>query len=792
MKENFSVEQNSNQLESTGVSLKRFFSHKLFYMASLFAALTTPAQSFAQTTQNNRNILQNDGDFKNLRGHFFHTIGRGEGLEENVKSILAPVAVGWGYESDAGQLEIDIPYEYGKDFKRVERTDEGKKRQSDLEDYLGKKLREQLASSFGFFRDGLLERSFRVAYPEESKNLDDISSFKIKRIKITGRASPEALVHGFGSVNPQSEETENKDLATHRAEDKVILEAFRALGVDIGAGVDISYNGIEEQFTNEDISELVNLVESLGLLDKSERTNESTVWDAIGIVCENYNKGKYENDVTKKSLLDRILGSKRGVKIEIVLDGDKSETRTIPLPIGILLLLKGLQMLVRRRRRSPLDEQIEKNSVLVKEQEAIVRKSQEMQGWGLGLQLSKDDRIFSPVFYDARHAFSGEKLNDRNFKREEKNSSGRQGLVRHLLEKEISERMNNIEAIGRGVDYESYVEKVKDKYVESIFKETVHTKIQETFNEIKIDAKKTYQNLTEKSFNSTDLCDVKNKLFVGFLSQKLASVTYSTFRDFVKNIPLDKRLKAKTQTTAMNALGRIMFDQSNIENCINTRISERTRAQQEAMSKYEDWNNLQPKNLEQSREKEIALKNIKIPQFTIADLKNELFEIIKVPFTNMVHYSLGANLEFVSKEKLNTLKQEMMTELLKMWDVHDRSFDEDPSSLAGRGYVVEEEGDKVAPSFKESVKSIGKDAKGKYKILNTAKASRHNRMHPAKDLSELSIHQDPYKKEWAEVMYDEIMFPAVKDSLNTEINLPYSAAMNLRSLAEEVRSSKMK
>lgn len=255
----------SGKLNERVKSLKGYLQGSLLTMAVL---ISTTEKGTTQSAPE----IQKDKELTGITdGYAYRTIGRGDNLKEHAISGLAPFALGFQIaEKISEDIEIDIPFTYAKQFKGTETTEEGAQRQKELQEYLGNKLREKLANSFGGVGyesvDKWLEKAFREAYPEESKELDNFSDIKIKKILIKGQASPEARIHGLGSIAPGHADQENKEVAMRRAKDKALIDALESLGVHMDKDAQVAYESEEVQFSDQDIKDLMGLGQELGML----------------------------------------------------------------------------------------------------------------------------------------------------------------------------------------------------------------------------------------------------------------------------------------------------------------------------------------------------------------------------------------------------------------------------------------------------------------------------------------------------------------------------------------------
>ncbi|MEK7600516.1 MAG: hypothetical protein AAB463_00965 [Patescibacteria group bacterium] len=265
-------------------------------------------------------------------GHlaFFYKDDKGE-TRFNPWSLIAPFQIEVSRDiKEEMERTAHLPYEYSRGFDTATSVDpEGQER---LVQYVDQEVEKQLADVlYGFARSKEV-----YGLHHEQPGLQDV---RITRIAVTGLASPEGPEHkGANTLEQEAIDQENIALGELRASHalEAMREGFARKGIsaDQLEAAAMQVQGEELQFSESEQAELAELAKDENGVDSLEK-----IFNLIR---------KYNNNepLEHKGRLDEILSSKRGVKITVSYEGDKSETLIIPVP-----LLLFIPLLLPRRRK---------------------------------------------------------------------------------------------------------------------------------------------------------------------------------------------------------------------------------------------------------------------------------------------------------------------------------------------------------------------------------------------------------------------------------------------------------
>lgn len=251
--------------------------------------------------------------------------------EFNWMSIIAPFDLTTStVENTQYTTTFTVPYEYARLFSEDPKAD--KEINSNdyqlLSNYVKTELQTELKNAFHGF--GFSENVYNENHPGE---LED-QSIKVEYMKVVGMTSPEGHVkNGKETIIPGNIDEDNIELGHTRAKaaERMTLDELKKLGVntdEVESFVRES-GSIENQCTEEEMNELAELAKNYNGVDDIER---------IFQLYQDYNQGKIK-DQNVVNELDRIIGSKRCVEIEIGLEGQRRIVVAIPIPLLLLLPL---------------------------------------------------------------------------------------------------------------------------------------------------------------------------------------------------------------------------------------------------------------------------------------------------------------------------------------------------------------------------------------------------------------------------------------------------------------------
>jgi hypothetical protein len=319
---------------------------------------------------------QREYAFPELRTTFFKEDASGN-PEFNFWSLIAALQAEIPYiDSESGEVNIKIPYEYARLFDRDPKSKEPV-HQEDHEK-LGKFIEEEFNRQFA-------EILYGYDWSKDVKNLkqpDIPTELKIEGIEITGTASPEGpRDKGPETIKPGSIDRENLELALKRGRVGLSLteEWLKKSGVNL--------NQLEEAARNIQAKEIQFSDDEMKLLaDLSKKWKGSYDASRIHRMIIDYNRGQIK-DASLVSQLDQIIGSKR--MVEITIKYEKNEKRRVLIPIPILPILTGVSLSYLARKKRELRGEISGIPEAVKVTDAPGRETNE--GKEMEVQTVVDD-----------------------------------------------------------------------------------------------------------------------------------------------------------------------------------------------------------------------------------------------------------------------------------------------------------------------------------------------------------------------------------------------------------------
>ena len=318
--------------------------------------------------------VEKDKNFEkiNLSPTFIQTDPETGNKEFNFMSIIAPFDLTIStVENQEYTTSFTIPYEYARLFSE----DPNAEKEIDsndyqlLSNYVKTELQTELNNAFHGF--GWSENVYNTNHPGE---LED-QSIKVEYMRVVGMTSPEGHVSdGKETIIPGNIDEDNIELGHTRANaaERMTLDELKKLGVnteEIESFVRES-GSIENQCTEEEMSELAELAKDYDGGDDIER---------IFKLYQDYNLGNIK-DQSVVDKLDKIIGSKRCVEIEVGLQGQRRVIVAIPIPILLLLPLVWRMFSKKKKEkndsREPEPTPKEEENELPKQEEVEQEKSQ--------------------------------------------------------------------------------------------------------------------------------------------------------------------------------------------------------------------------------------------------------------------------------------------------------------------------------------------------------------------------------------------------------------------------------
>lgn len=266
--------------------------------------------------------------------------------EFNFMSIIAPFDFTVStVENREYTTTFTVPYEYARLFsedpnasKETNSEDYGK-----LSEYVKTELQTELKNAFYGF--GFSENVYNANHPGE---LED-QSIKVEYMRVIGMTSPEGHVNkGKESIIPGNIDEDNIELGHTRASaaEKMTIEELKNLGVNTDEIESFLHEqgSVENQCSEEEMQRLAELAQDYEGVDDIEK---------IFKLYQDYNQGKIQ-DQSVVNELDKIIGSKRCVQIEIGLQGQRRIVVAVPIPL--LLLLPLAWRFFPKKRKETQDE----------------------------------------------------------------------------------------------------------------------------------------------------------------------------------------------------------------------------------------------------------------------------------------------------------------------------------------------------------------------------------------------------------------------------------------------------
>ncbi len=265
------------------------------------------------------------GAIPNFEVTFFER-GEDGNMKFNPWSLLAPVQVEVSKNVNEGaNASFQIPYQYSRLFNTGKplRPEDHEK----LAKYIEQELRRQMVDTLHG-----LDVSKRVYHVVHQEN---ISNTKINSIKVTGTASPEGPeIQGGYSLEIGNVDEENIELALIRAEEGLGLTAEQLLKMGISKETLIKslkeMRGEEIQFSRQEMDMLSLLAAGMPGDDNLEK---------IFNLIVKYNDSGIKDEQALQQL-DKIIGSKRTIQVNVEYEGDHKEVFMLPIPWLIIFLPK--------------------------------------------------------------------------------------------------------------------------------------------------------------------------------------------------------------------------------------------------------------------------------------------------------------------------------------------------------------------------------------------------------------------------------------------------------------------
>lgn len=263
----------------------------------------------------------------------FYGIGEDGEVGFNWESLLAQGQLELGYKHEGiGNAHATIPYEYSRLFNSAKAL-----RPEDYEK-VANYIRQQLLHEFADALQGF-DFSKRVyAYQHPEASIESIRNAEISGIYARGFASPEGPKEK-GPMTLLKKDSENIKLAEMRAEQARGITrqqlgkagaSLEQLHEDTSPAPDYpQVTGEEGELSVDELRELSALAANESGIDDIERIFNLVI---------HYNDGNIKDEKALEAL-DRIIGSKRKVEVDIVYQGKQKKTIIIPLSILPLLLL---------------------------------------------------------------------------------------------------------------------------------------------------------------------------------------------------------------------------------------------------------------------------------------------------------------------------------------------------------------------------------------------------------------------------------------------------------------------
>lgn len=267
------------------------------------------------------------------------------GVEFNPWGLIAPIQLELSRDvMTEREANVTIPYEYSRLFNSAKALN--KDDHERVREYIDSKLRTEFAeqiSALSFSRN---------LYESDTSSMP--GRINVNDIRVTGLTSPEGRRDsGAETIAQGNVDEENVRLGQKRAETglAITLEQLKKMGVDTTAieNAEDGIQSIEIQFSDDELRQMADLAQNYPGADDLEKIHAMII---------DFNDGKIE-DQSANEALNEILGSKRGVEIVIEYEGQQKKTIIIPIPL--LLLFMAFPLL--RRRRHPDDTDPTKDNI---------------------------------------------------------------------------------------------------------------------------------------------------------------------------------------------------------------------------------------------------------------------------------------------------------------------------------------------------------------------------------------------------------------------------------------------
>ena len=275
------------------------------------------------------------------------------------KVWLEPFTLQVGFPVAKRLFDVSIPYTFSEDFVSTEPTsdrDIAEFQREVLSTLRNAWLSEVATVPKGFFSEEDIRffdedgnernnwsRVTEVGTPDRIIN-EPLAIARVASIRITGSASPE---HGLGDES--TGDFLNGQLAKRRGEDAqdILLHYLPYVGME-----KLPVGFVVPEYTPDDVSELLRVAHEVGVsLDLSTR-------DQLLAVIGLHNRDQIAQEPLKTTM-ERIVGAKRSVHLEITFENGQRGIWQIPFPALILLGLYASYRVVgyaRRRREEAQHE----------------------------------------------------------------------------------------------------------------------------------------------------------------------------------------------------------------------------------------------------------------------------------------------------------------------------------------------------------------------------------------------------------------------------------------------------
>ncbi len=268
-------------------------------------------------------------------GHAWPLLDPADGQFHFVR-LVEPGYVSITQPSDrVSEVSFVIPYKYAHTFSTAEAVNP--EDYEKMREFMREEIRKQLAENIIGLHWDIDDYEARV--PEHE-------NFSVDAIRLHGNSSPEAgvLYGGVQTIEQGNVQQKNLELSAIRAghAHDQLRKVFDQMGID-ATDVITSITSEELQFTPDELDELNRLAVRSGYTGESEQA----IYDLITA----YNLDRLTDPETLETL-DRLVGEKRSVEVELEIKNGEKDVYLIPLP---LIPLLGFGALALARRRSKKD-----------------------------------------------------------------------------------------------------------------------------------------------------------------------------------------------------------------------------------------------------------------------------------------------------------------------------------------------------------------------------------------------------------------------------------------------------